>query len=436
MYYREGERWQGRFIKKSSTLMKNVTVQDFALEEISDSFMLLADNAGGNIIHMSSHSVSAHENGVKGAEEFEQDLATQDMKRPVLRPLDFTEEWRRQKKSRNRRTYSEDDDISESVVEVFNTQTNEFEPADKPIDYQDRALADSAKAAAMKKSGYETNSKETHHPEHAEVDDLEKPVQAFRIQKQNLTEAKDIIQKASLDSETNTTRLEKVSGASTPDESVATPSEKVSEFVPLSAAAKPEHDLEAEAIGKYRMNLKDRMQQEQDQEKSLAESKAKGYEDGFREGETKAALQMLENNKNLVEQLSSIVDRFETMKKDILQNAQENFQMVCQTLIESLLRREFSVNPDAFAAIIDRAVDETIANDHFKIRLNPKNFQALENIAPDRLKRKLITDESVKEGDFRIETNLSVVDGNVGQLIKDLLEQADIQLFDAAKKVS
>lgn len=428
MYYREGERWQGRFIKTGSALMKNVTVQEFALEEISENFMLLADNAEGNIIHMSSHEEIAHESGVKDSIEIDQDLATTEMKRPVLRPLDFTEEWRRQRKSRNRRAMNEDDDNQELINEVFNSQTNEFEPADKPIDSDDRALANSAKANAMLAQ------------EDQEKAEPEKPVQAFRIQKQNLSDAKDFIQSAHIEAETNTTRLEKVSGVSTPPPTAPNPpppvAEKVPEFVPFSAAAKEEQNLEAEAIGKYRMNLKDRKEQEEEEARLLAESKAKGYEDGFAEGETKAAMQMLENNKNLVEQLSAIVDRFESMKKDILHNAQENFQVVCQTLIESLLRREFSINPDAFASIIDRAVDETIANDNFKIRLHPKNFHAMESIAPDHLKKKIIIDESVKEGDFRIETNLSVVDGNVGQLIRDLLEQADLQLFDSSKKAS
>ena len=59
----------------------------------------------------------------------------------------------------------------------------------------------------------------------------------------------------------------------------------------------------------------------------------------------------------------------------------------------------------------------------------------LSGIADKQFLKSIIKDPSVEDGDFKIESNLTMVDVNITKLVSDLIDQTDISLFDAVEKV-
>ena len=98
-------------------------------------------------------------------------------------------------------------------------------------------------------------------------------------------------------------------------------------------------------------------------------------------------------------------------------------------MMEGILGREFKMNPESFAKVIQRAIAEAIDNDDFSIRVNPDQQKQIHAFMEGPLSEKMVPDETIHEGNFRIESDHKVIDGNASKLIGDLLNQADIQLF-------
>jgi flagellar assembly protein FliH len=163
---------------------------------------------------------------------------------------------------------------------------------------------------------------------------------------------------------------------------------------------------------------------------AFEEAKSKGFEEGYKQGEEKAELQTRERATKVFSKVGELVSEFGSLKGTILENVQQNFYELSQAIAETLLKRELKMKPKAFAEVVRRAIDEAVEPDSFKIHVNPEMFDEVKALNIESISSSLVKDPDVELGDFRIESDLSVVDGNIRKIIGDLLNQADLDLFD------
>jgi flagellar biosynthesis/type III secretory pathway protein FliH len=191
---------------------------------------------------------------------------------------------------------------------------------------------------------------------------------------------------------------------------------------------------ERAAVEQYQEQLTERRMLAASDTAVVEQAEAKGYEDGFKQGQERALEAAQEAVRPHADLLSKVIEDLESKKKKVLENAQQNFNILTETLITSLLKREFKVNPESLAGVIQRAIQETVSDDQFSVEINPLTLAALMPLVDDRTKMKLNSNDQIPEGEFRIETKLAVVEGKINQIVKDLLDQADLSLFDTTEK--
>ena len=99
----------GRFIKRESKLSEVVSVKNFSLIDICAVPVTYPDNPNGNIIHQYLHETAELADGIRKSSEIEKNL--EQGYRPILQPMDFTDEWNRQKNrmSAGNSKYDEED---------------------------------------------------------------------------------------------------------------------------------------------------------------------------------------------------------------------------------------------------------------------------------------------------------------------------------------
>lgn len=384
-------RKKGRFIKSGAMLQNIVSISDFSLSEIVNIPVAYPDNNQGSIIHRSLHNGSDQELGIKNSPEVIKEFPGE-ARRAIIRPMDFTEEWKKQKARSSRRGRNEDEDEFELGLGAVVAST---EPPADPVNEVPAAVEEQAPEAVEEPASFN----------------------AFRIQKEAIDQVSSALKHASHESESHQVMIPVITPTDTVDH----------QFVPMPThgQAAPEN-IEKQAVRQYQEQLIDR-------EQVVQEAKARGYEEGFKIGEEKAALQAKQDIVRVTSELNLVLAELEGLKKNILINSQENFQVLCQALMEAILRREFAVNPGSFAAVIERAIQDTVPTDEFRIQLHPSTYESVIKFVDDKLRGKFVANKNIPQGDFRIESNLTVVDGNATQLIRDLLDQADLQLFQDEK---
>jgi flagellar biosynthesis/type III secretory pathway protein FliH len=129
--------------------------------------------------------------------------------------------------------------------------------------------------------------------------------------------------------------------------------------------------------------------------------------------------------------IDRIVEELSQLKPAILQSAQHNFTEIAKALCESLLGRSIQLRPDLMANVIDRAIRDTLQNDSFSIRVHKEVFDALQGMNSFPHRTSLVADETIKQPEeFHIDSEITHVDGNIRKIIDEMLEQADLNLFE------
>ncbi|MDQ3233634.1 MAG: FliH/SctL family protein, partial [Pseudobdellovibrionaceae bacterium] len=196
-------------------------------------------------------------------------------------------------------------------------------------------------------------------------------------------------------------------------------------YVPTREISNPENQMtKVEAV---RLS-------EEERDRLRAEAKAEGYQQGFQQGEEKGTLSAQDKIHSITEELANIMDNLQGMQKSILTHVQDNFLMICQSFLEALLHREFKVNPESFGAVIERAIADALPEDEFMIHVSPQSFQDLSKWSNPEMRRRLRVDDKLQNDHFRVEGKHAVIDGDLPKIIRDLLDQADIQLFETKEK--
>lgn len=392
----------GRFIKRTDPLQKVLTITDFNLADICETPITFHDNASANIIHEKLHLKEDLEETVRRSYELDQ-VFTSSEERMIIQPLDFTEEWARLRKRQSSRTLRSDDDEDfelESRENREREEEDEVQPEPIPEEFAPGGLMNLPKTAPIPAPAPQPAS--TPAPE---------------VQK-TISQA---VPESTPELEPEVEFAEEEYEAQVAQE---TESEEDDGFVPY---ASPNNAKSRAALERYPT--------EEELEAIRAAAREEGFRQGFQSGEERATIESRSKVQLILEEVSNIVANLEGMQSAILKSAQENFNIIAKNLIESMLHKEFQLNPEAFGLVIERAVDEALSEDEFKIFVNPKVAKELKNWSNQTLLARIRSDDSLDEYDFRVEGQHAAVDAKIKQIISDLLDQADLSLFEQNDKV-
>ncbi|MBC7658783.1 MAG: hypothetical protein H7249_03660 [Chitinophagaceae bacterium] len=386
----------GRFIKKSDPLHKVLNISDFSLADICDTPITFHDNANANIIHEKLHLREDLAATVRLSHEIEAIFPNQE-ERMLIRPLDFTEEWHRLRKrqsSRHQRSDDDDDfDLEAARAEEAKRDEEDLEAiesrqkkADDPTTPQAPPLVTADPADILSEIREDAPAPApiapTPAPRHVAVQAA--PVPAFEEE----FEEPDFVPYAS--------------GPHTHQQNVSTP---------------------------------ERYPSEDELEQIRQEAREEGFRQGFQSGEERATLESRSKVQAILEEVANIAENLEGMQKSILSHVQSNFYAIAKNFIESMLHKEFSLSPEVFGNVIERAIQEALNDDEFKIFVSPKVAKDLKVWSNDRLLARLRTDDGLKDYDFRVEGQHASIDAEMSKIITQLLDQADLNLFDTKDKV-
>lgn len=376
-----GKKKMGRFIKSDDPIRKVLTITNFSLSEICESPYTSADNANANIIHEKLHDPEELRVGVRDPSEIEAEFPPSE-ERLVIRPLDFTDEWRRQKKRQANRQSRTDED-------------EDFDIFQQPTEEDDDRDAEPVKAAPVEVRAEPTA------PTPAVAAPIPTPAAATPV--------------TASASQMNPAAHNQTQSQRPIAPPPAVPVSSKSEFVPYMG--------QGEAVTVERPS-------DEELEAIRDAARSEGYRQGFKLGEEKATLEARQKVQAIISEVGTIINELQGMQRSVLGHVQENFQMICESLIESLLRREFKVNPDAFAAIIERAISEAVADDEYRVFVSPTVAKDLHTWQDKNLQQHIKTDDSLQGFHFRIEAKHASVDADLRKIIGDLLSQADLNLFE------
>lgn len=428
----DGPKKQGRFIKKGTPLLEKVALVEFDFEEINTVQVISKDNLSRSIIHQNYHSQDEVAEVVLEPTKFNEDLVPQNQRRQVLMPLDFTEQWKLDNARRASGELSRDEDEYEFQMQLL--QQHGHHGQQEQSEHQ-RHEGEQKSAQQQNVETQMTTS---------EIDS-QLEVEPTSNQNRQPDSGKAVLGGGPMvtGSEEQWEYMEAVgegikslknSAPELPSHPPQRPSrsqDAAADFIPVQpgVASANVSDPEMEAVQKY----KDRLEEEKQLEKKWAEAaetaKAQGYRDGFRSGEEKGELQMRETAQQVFGNVANLIKEFDGLKRNILDNVQENFYELCQAMAEALIKREFSVSPETFLTVLQRAIAEAVEPGKIRVHVHPDLIDRISAIAPPELKDALVKDHEIALGDFKVESNMSVVDVNVSKLISELLRQADIDLF-------
>ncbi len=391
----------GRFIKRNDPLAKVLTITDFSLADICDTPITFHDNASANIVHERLHLKEDLAETVRLSHEIEQVFHSAE-ERMIIRPLDFTEEWARLRKRQSSRTQRNDDD-EEFEMETLRdnkaaVDVAEEKAAPSPEEFAPGGLMDlPGKAPAPQKAAAEP------------IAPAPAPIQPPAPQ--------PVVQQAPPIEEEPEFEEEAEAETEAP----------LDDFVPYASQ---------NTQGSAQVSALERYPTEEELEAIRAAAREEGFREGYQNGEERATIEARSKVQVILEEVSNIVTNLEGMQSAILKSAQENFQAITQNLIESVLHREFHLNPDSFGMVIERAIDEALSEDEFKIFVNSKVARELKGWSNQSLLARIRSDDSLPEYDFRIEGQHGAIDASIKKIISDLLDQADLSLFESKDKVS
>ena len=403
---------KGRFIKKGDPLKQHLDVIDFNLMDICESTITHCDNPNGNIIHQNLHTNEEIQKIEESPDEISHVFNRKET-RPVIRPINFTSEW-------------------EKIMEKQNSK----HLATMEEDEIDNEMAEYAKQLREKKfqkeAGYTEDDITAADPIDNDVpvaDDIQddKPL-IQELPDQNKSEVTSPLNINDTLEEIRASDDDDSSERSLPNDTVVDEPD-----VKLDEGTAVEENTQLIEDNKERSEFVESqfapiMNQEELKELEIKAHK-KGYEDGFILGEEKGILSSEEKIDQIHQELSSVITELKGLKKSILMSAQENFRTIAQAMVESLIEKDFQVSDDAFGKFIDKAVMETTTDDDFTILVSSLMFEKLKQYNSD-IEKHLRIDDSLDGSNFKIETKLGSVDGQVKKIISELLDKVDLNIID------
>lgn len=415
----DGQKKIGRFLKKGSRLLSHMSMVDFDFDEIASHTPVGYDNPDRSIINTRFHDPSEISARVKTPDSIEAQL--DDISKPrrgIIFPADFTQDWYNERSNKKRKKSASDDEDEDTIFEGPGLVTNET--SDSNVKRFDATVTDNkSDENSLGVGAAEKPSTIVAHPISPEnVRNADTANASKRLNERDLSAA--------------------ISKAFTPpaqqDQPAVADSSHRDSFTPFPVeGADAPVAAEDKAIETWKAQQQLAQQNERMLEELKTQSRSEGYQSGFREGEEKGLISGQKKAAQVFQKVDEIIKEFEGLKSLVLENVQKNFYELSQAIAESLLGREFSIRPEAYAAMIERVIKDTISPNEFKVKMHPETWQRVHDLGIKDLNPHLIKDQSIPVGEFRVESALTVVDVSVKKLVQQLLEKADITLFDNKK---
>lgn len=426
----DGPKRQGRFLKKGSSVLKNVSLVDFKFQEMVTTNSLTHDNSKRSIILVNCHDKELLDGSLRKHDKMDRDLISPEDRPPIITPTDFTAEWEKERTLRKRKIARfEDDDDYDLEMDAFNNSPQEKsdpQPSGISNDHNNKVHASSNTKKPLEQvidqapTTWETMDAVGKAINNLQSKESSKPfsITSDRADLTNNPSIDSSIDKIQSDNSLDSQSLEKIYPYENPSEGFTSVLPQHEE-VALRNYQRQQHELA-------------KMKQEFEAELSqiLAEEKARAYKDGFQLGEEKAEQQSRERTQDLFKNIGQLVSELTQLKSSILSNVQENFYTICQAIGEALVKREFSIHPETFAEVLRGAIAETVQPTNLKILVHPEMFDKLMGIELPDIKSFLAKDSSLEISGFRLESHLSVIDGSISAMIEKMLKQADIEIFE------
>lgn len=460
----------GRFISKKSGLVSKVSVLEYNFGELTPDTSILTDNVDGTIIHARYHEDEEISRASVEPDKFNDELIPPDMRPPLMIPVDFTGDWMKQKMTKRRRGTNAFDNEEEALAEINEAFSDiigqEDLASDDPSKKDQAANETNDKGASLDASHTSSSSSEEHmkDDESQDFQGAEGPTPISSPDVSDLSELSEfseltkaekderVSQQASMDylsqkiNKFNDEKRHEEAPIAT-DEAESAPANDTHEaasFIPMETQAGPQSTSEVSEVDKKNVedylsarelkDIKDKALEialkDIDVDKVVEEAKSRGYQDGFREGETKASLSARSETEKVLENIGSLVDEFEKLKFNILENVQDNFQEITQAVCEAVLGKELSVYPERFASLIGNAIREAVPSDTFVIKVNENNFKKLSEVDSAEISGKLQIDDALSDEEFKVDSNLTSVTSSIKDIVRDLLERADMSIFE------
>jgi len=418
MQFDDQDERKGRYLSHKSKIMKKIAVLDYRFEEVSRTVATQTDNLHGNIVFANLHD-EIETSSLREPENFSSPLKPEEQQKPIITAQDFTRDWSTETRGLTRRTSVLEEEEELDPLEALRLRQILEKRSQEEQAHKDQASEESSHSHGVSKNLDEarehSKSSEAHrNPEMASLDMMSKVLIDMKPNKKSTApqdgHAEHGTRKDFIPMETNT------EGQGNFEDGARLQYLAQKELEDIRKRAMEE------ALSEARSSL--------DLEKIKQEAKSVGYEAGFKEGEAKGFITANQKAEAIALNVKSLLSEFENLKFNIMENAQENFIELSQAICETVLDQYFSVNPEAFSKVISHAIKAGVQSDNFIIHVHPEKYEALKNVTVPGFKERLKADSALAKDEFKIDSDLTALSGNVRQMISDLLKKADLKLFE------
>lgn len=418
MQYDDQDERKGRYLSHKSKIMKKIAVLDYRFEEVSRSVATPTDNLNGNVIFANLHDQSEI-TSLKEPENFGSSLVPEEQQKPIITAQDFTRDWSKENRGLARQhSFLDEEEVLDPLealrLKKILDRRHQSGSPHQVDEIQAHSLPshNSKIDADHRENGPSTDA--YRNPEMASIDMMSKVLIDMKPGKKNALPSEELL---------------------------ASGEEK--EFIPMDHHASGQGNFEDGARLQYLAQKELEDIRKRAMEEALAEARSQldldklkfearsvGYEAGFKEGEAKGFISSNQKAESIALNVKALLSEFENLKFNIMENAQENFIELSQAICETVLDQYFSVNPEAFHKVIAHAIKAGVQSDNFIIHVHPEKYEALKNVSTPGFKERLKADPAMAKDEFKIDSDLTALSGNVRQMISDLLKKADLKLFE------
>lgn len=157
-----------------------------------------------------------------------------------------------------------------------------------------------------------------------------------------------------------------------------------------------------------------------DEKKSPETIEQEAYEKGFAQGEKDGLELGQEKAKKQLKHLDSLITEIENLRHEIIKNQERQILDVAFAVAEKIILAQAQVDPDLVRRTLLKAFELTSTKNKIGLRVNPKDFELVEQIKPELFERfkdlkalTITSDPGVTRGGCLLESEQGEVDAGI-----------------------